>query len=60
MSVFHEVIPRTLHVHAQKCVQLSTFVCTCSWDEWVVEPRILKWNEANLQKQKELQMLHPE
>ena len=31
-----------------------------SWDEWVVEPRILKWNETNLQKQKELQMLHPE
>ena len=56
MSVFHEVIPHNLHIR----VQLSTFVCTCSWDEWVVEPRILKWNEANLQKQKELQMLHPE
>jgi mortality factor 4-like protein 1 len=31
-----------------------------SWDEWVVEPRILKWNETNLQKQKELQMVHPD
>ncbi|CAK8672647.1 unnamed protein product [Clavelina lepadiformis] len=24
------------------------------WDEWVAEPRVLKYNDANLQKQKEL------
>ena len=24
------------------------------------EPRVLKWNETNLQRQKELQTLHPE
>jgi hypothetical protein len=30
------------------------------WDEWVPESRVLKHNEANLQKQKELQAQHPE
>jgi mortality factor 4-like protein 1 len=30
------------------------------WDEWVPENRVLKHNEANLQKQKELQAQHPE
>jgi len=32
----------------------------CSWDEWVPESRGAKWNDANLQKQKELQAQHPE
>ena len=31
---------------------------TCSWDEWVPESRVLKYNEANVQKQKELQRAH--
>lgn len=31
----------------------------CSWDEWVPETRILKINNANLQKQKELQQQNP-
>lgn len=30
----------------------------CSWDEWVPESRILKFTEASLQKQKELQKAH--
>lgn len=30
-----------------------------SWDEWVPETRILKINNANLQKQKELQQQNP-
>ncbi|XP_069677318.1 mortality factor 4-like protein 1 isoform X1 [Periplaneta americana] len=29
-----------------------------SWDEWVPESRVLKYNEANVQKQKELQRAH--
>ncbi|XP_077865629.1 mortality factor 4-like protein 1, partial [Saccoglossus kowalevskii] len=29
-----------------------------NWDEWVPESRVLKFNEANLQKQKELQGHH--
>jgi len=31
-----------------------------TWDEWVPESRGAKWNDANLQKQKELQAQHPE
>ncbi|KAL5515814.1 hypothetical protein EMCRGX_G001035 [Ephydatia muelleri] len=31
-----------------------------SWDEWVDESRVLKFNDANLQKQQELQGLHPD
>ncbi|XP_019852731.1 PREDICTED: mortality factor 4-like protein 1 [Amphimedon queenslandica] len=30
-----------------------------SWDEWVPESRVLKINDTNLQKQKELQQQHP-
>ncbi|CAL1283884.1 unnamed protein product [Larinioides sclopetarius] len=29
-----------------------------NWDEWVPECRVLKYNEANLQKQKELEKTH--
>lgn len=29
-----------------------------SWDEWVPENRVLKYNEAALQKQKELLIAH--
>ncbi|GBP06844.1 Mortality factor 4-like protein 1 [Eumeta japonica] len=29
-----------------------------SWDEWVPESRVLKYNEANVQKQKEVQRAH--
>lgn len=29
-----------------------------SWDEWVPENRVLKYNEANVQKQKEVSKLH--
>ena len=29
-----------------------------SWDEWVPESRVLKYNETGLQKQKELQKAH--
>ncbi|XP_077988844.1 mortality factor 4-like protein 1 [Glandiceps talaboti] len=29
-----------------------------NWDEWVPESRVLKFNDANLQKQKELQAQH--
>ncbi|XP_064400134.1 mortality factor 4-like protein 1 [Halichondria panicea] len=31
-----------------------------TWDEWVPESRALKYNDANLQKQKELQQQHPD
>lgn len=26
----------------------------CSWDEWITEDRVLKYTDANLQKQKQL------
>lgn len=29
-----------------------------SWDEWVPESRVLKFNEANIQKQRELAKQH--
>lgn len=29
-----------------------------SWDEWVPESRVLKYNETNVQKQKEIQKAH--
>lgn len=32
--------------------------CKQSWDEWVPESRVLKYNEANVQKQKEVQKAH--
>nr|CAD7579848.1 unnamed protein product [Timema californicum] len=28
------------------------------WDEWVPESRVLKYNESNVQRQKELQRSH--
>jgi hypothetical protein len=31
---------------------------TNSWDEWVPESRVLKYNEANVQLQKETQKKH--
>ena len=30
----------------------------CSWDEWVPENRVLKYNEANVQRQKEVSKQH--
>ena len=30
----------------------------CSWDEWVPENRVLKYNDQALQKQKELLKAH--
>lgn len=39
---------------------VGTSVCGVRWDECVPEPRILKFSDANLLKQKELQSLHPE
>lgn len=32
--------------------------CENSWDEWVPESRVLKYNEANVQRQKEVQRAH--
>lgn len=29
-----------------------------SWDEWVLEDRVLKYNDANIQKQKEVSKQH--
>lgn len=29
-----------------------------SWDEWVPENRVLKYNEANVQRQKEVHKVH--
>lgn len=29
-----------------------------SWDEWVPESRVLKYNESNVQKQREVQKAH--
>lgn len=34
------------------------YCCKQSWDEWVPESRVLKYNEANVQKQKEVQKAH--
>lgn len=34
------------------------FTYIYSWDEWVPEHRVLKYNETNLQRQKELQKEH--
>lgn len=34
------------------------FVSLRSWDEWVPENRVLKYNEANIQKQRELAKQH--
>jgi hypothetical protein len=38
------------------CYQLLTVTnsLTSSWDEWVPEDRVLKYNEFNIVKQKEL------
>lgn len=32
--------------------------CKNSWDEWVPESRVLKYNEANVQRQREVQRAH--
>jgi mortality factor 4-like protein 1 len=34
---------------------INVLFSSFSWDEWVPESRVLKYNEANVQKQKELQ-----
>lgn len=36
------------------------YICFCknSWDEWVPESRVLKYNEANVQRQREVQRAH--
>ena len=36
----------------------NDYFVTSSWDEWVPEARVLKYNEASLQKQRELQKAH--
>jgi len=36
----------------------SLSLLNSSWDEWVPENRVLKYNEAALQKQKELLIAH--
>lgn len=36
----------------------KTFFSTYSWDEWVPEDRVLKYNEVNVQKQKEVSKQH--
>lgn len=37
---------------------INQFFFTFSWDEWVHESRVLKFNDQNVQKQKELQEAH--
>jgi hypothetical protein len=32
----------------------SDIFCFCSWDEWVPESRVLRYNETNIQRQKDL------
>lgn len=34
------------------------YLLFCSWDEWVPESRVLKFNESNVQKQREVQRAH--
>lgn len=34
------------------------YVFRYSWDEWVPENRVLKYNEANVQRQKEVSKQH--
>lgn len=34
------------------------FYFHCSWDEWVPESRVLKYNDANCQRQKDVQRAH--
>lgn len=39
-------------------IQFLLFIIIFSWDEWVPESRVLKYNEANVAKQKEVQKAH--
>ena len=43
----------------EKLFHIKITIIFISWDEWVPESRVLKINEMNLQKQKELQQQHP-
>jgi len=36
-------------------ITIDKFFLNDSWDEWVPENRVLKYNEANVQLQKEIQ-----
>lgn len=37
---------------------MRIFYACCSWDEWVNENRVLKYNDVNVQKQKDLEKEH--
>lgn len=39
-------------------MNVHSFVYFYSWDEWVPESRILKYNDANVARQKDLQKSH--
>lgn len=43
--------------HIAVCLY-SNILFHCSWDEWVPENRVLKYNETNIQKQKDLAKQH--
>lgn len=45
-------------VHAAHSAAIHRCPFHFSWDEWVPENRVLKYNEANVQKQKEVSKLH--
>lgn len=36
----------------------TIFMESCSWDEWITEDRVLKYTDANLQKQKQLKEMN--
>lgn len=41
------------------CYMMNAFFNkSSSWDEWVPENRVLKYNEANVQRQKEVSKVH--
>lgn len=50
----------TLEVQHDTYVIQFNFSTKCSWDEWVPESRVLKYNDDNVKRQKELSRLYDE
>ncbi|KAH6939781.1 hypothetical protein HPB50_021603 [Hyalomma asiaticum] len=60
-GIISRILPSVIATTAQ-AKKFSVFTGRCcmkqSWDEWVPESRVLKFNDVNLQKQKELEKAH--
>ena len=56
--MIHQFYYKNQVVYMQNVDLLLTITFFHSWDEWVPESRVLKLNDQNIQRQKDLQKAH--